>query len=114
MEENSLVNFILIGCVILGVLLTLKSRQLWVPYIHIVATIWILAGGFGYSILFDNEAAIGYLFVFVIGQIFWAFLFVFIAQVLSWMVRSLPLRHKQEIGWMFLIGFPVTFSLAIL
>jgi hypothetical protein len=114
MEDNSLVNFILIGCVVLGVLLTLKSRRFWLPYVHIVVTIWALAGGFGYALLFDNESTIGYLFVFVIGQIFWAFLFVFIAQVLSWLVRSLPLRHKQQIGWMFLIGFPVTFSMTIL
>jgi hypothetical protein len=114
MDESSLVNFILMGCVAIGVLLTLKSRRFWLPYVHIVMTIWVLAGGFGYSLLFNNEATIGYLFVFVIGQIFWAFLFVFIAQILSWMVRSLPFRHKQEIGWMFLIGFPVTFSLTIL
>ncbi len=114
LEDSSLVDFILISCVVLGVLMTLKSRRFWLPYIHIVVTIWVLAGGFGYSILFNNESMIGYLFVFVIGQIFWTFLFVFIAQVLSWMVRSLPLRHKQEIGWMFLLGFPIAFSVTIL
>ncbi|EDL65629.1 hypothetical protein [Bacillus sp. SG-1] len=114
MDVNSYVNFILVGCVVIGVLLTLKSRRFWIPYLHIIATIWVLAGGFGYSLLFNNESTIGYLFVFVIGQIFWAFLFVFIAQVLSWLVRSLPLRHKQEIGWMFLVGFPLTFSVTIL
>jgi hypothetical protein len=114
MDETSIVNFILVGSVVIGVLLTLKSRQFWLPYLHIMVTIWILAGGFGYSILFDNESTIGYVFVFVVGRIFWAVLFVFIAQVLSWLVRSLPLRHKQEIGWMFLIGFPVAFSVTVL
>ncbi|WP_456272545.1 hypothetical protein [Bacillus sp. AK031] len=114
MDETSIVNFILVSSVVIGVLLTLKSRQFWLPYLHIMATIWILAGGFGYSILFDNESTIGYVFVFVVGRIFWAVLFVFTAQVLSWLVRSLPLRHKQEIGWMFLIGFPVAFSVTVL
>jgi hypothetical protein len=114
MEPDFIVNLILIGNVFLGVLFTLKSRKWWLPYILMALTFATLALGFGYAILFNGESILAYLFIFVVGQLIWAFAFVMVAQLLSWIVRKLPLRHKQQIGWGFLFGFPLSFLMFLL
>lgn len=114
MNPDFLVNLILVGNVFLGVLFALKSRRWWLPYIFIAVTFLTLTFGFGISLLLNKESILAYLFVFVVGQLIWVFTFVIVAHILSWIVRKVPFRHKQQIGWGFLVGFPVTFSVFLL
>jgi hypothetical protein len=114
MEPDILVNLILVGNVFLGVLFTLKSRRWWLPYILMGITFLTLTFGFGLSLVLNKQSILSYLFVFVVGQLIWAFVFVIIAHVLSFIVRKVPFRHKQQIGWGFLIGFPLSFLVFLL
>ncbi|WP_064094395.1 hypothetical protein [Rossellomorea aquimaris] len=109
MEPDFLVNLILVGNVFLGVLFILKSRRWWLPYILMTITFLTLTIGFGISLVLNKESILAYLFVFVVGQLIWAFVFVIIAHVLSVIVRKIPFRHKQQIGWGFLVVFPLSF-----
>ncbi|MCP3742054.1 hypothetical protein [Rossellomorea sp. BNER] len=113
MNIELLVNIILFLNVFIGVLFTLKSRKIWLPYLHIFCTFVLLTIGGIYSILFNSESIIGDVFVFVVGDILWVLLFVVIAHILSWIVRVIPLKHKQQIGWFFLLGFPLSFMIFI-
>ncbi|KMK91107.1 hypothetical protein ABER02_12390 [Rossellomorea marisflavi] len=114
MNEEFLVNIILLMNVLIGVFLTLKTRSWWLPYILIGLTFLVLTFGFGVSLLLKSETILAYLFVFVVSQLIWVFFYVMAAHILSWVVRKVPFRHKQQIGWIFLIGFPVVFYLVVL
>jgi hypothetical protein len=114
MNPDILVNLILVGNVFLGVLFSLKSRRWWLPYILMGLTFLTLTFGFGLSLVLNKQSILSYLFVFVVGQLIWAFVFVIIAHILSFIVRKVPFRHKQEIGWGFLFGFPLAFLIFLL